>query len=141
MLVWSQSLYNFYSEVTLFAVETIFVVIDISQIVPFILIQLLQIRLVNTTMHDYTINSYCCLHHYFTVCALQVISFIVLLIRLIIIDNRKIMAVFCFKLIQFFNTYTHYIFIIHKEKSYFITNTYYLHCQFYHIPAIIFTLK
>ena len=69
-------LLNFYFEVTLFVVETTAVIIEVSQVVPFITIKTFRIINVNNTMYDYTIDVYCYHHHYFSVCALQFISFI-----------------------------------------------------------------
>ena len=59
----------------------------------FIPIPPFRIPRVNTTMHYYTINIYCYLHHYFTVCSLQVIRFIVLSIQSIISINGEIKTV------------------------------------------------
>ena len=44
----------------------------------------------DVTIHAHKIEHYCYRHHYFTVCALQVISFIVLLIKLIIFWNIEV---------------------------------------------------
>ena len=46
--------------------------------------------------------SFCFCHHYFTVCALQVISFIILSIQLNIAGNSEVRAVICFEWIHFF---------------------------------------
>ena len=72
----SHSYYNFYFEVTLFFVETITIIIEVSQVVKFKSIQSFRIINNNTTIHDYRINYYCYRHHYFTVSEIQVITFI-----------------------------------------------------------------
>ena len=75
----------------------IFFTIKVIQVVPFKPIQLFQIILVNTTIRDHMINSYCYRHHCFTFCALQVISFIISLIQSIVVGNSDLRAVVCFE--------------------------------------------
>ena len=68
--------YSFYFEVTLFVVETIFVVNEASQVVPNKLIHLFLILHVNTIINAYMVDYYCYCCHTFTVFSLSVIFFI-----------------------------------------------------------------
>ena len=61
-------------------------------------------------IHDYRIDYYYPCHNYFTVCALQVKSFIVLFIQSTIAGNSEVRAVVCFHLIQCWYNLTHSIF-------------------------------
>ena len=88
----------------------IIVIITAIQDVLLIRIQFLFLYMLITTMHSYTIDYYCFLRRYFTVCALQFISFIFLSIQLTIVGNIKVRAVFCFGLIHFLYNLTHSIF-------------------------------
>ena len=51
----------------------------------------------DVTIHAHKIEHYCYRHHYFTVCALQVICFIVYSIKSTIVGNRELIAVVCFQ--------------------------------------------
>ena len=93
-------LLQFYFEVKIFVVEKIIVINRESQVVLFIPISPFRIIYVNITIHDFTINYYFYRHHYFTVFALQVISFVVLSIQLIIFSNRKLRASVYFECIE-----------------------------------------
>ena len=86
----------------------IVILIDGSQFSLFKLIQSFLIVHVNTPMHEYTINYYCYLHHYFTVCEVQVIS--VSLIQLITVSNSEIREVVCLERMQFLYDLNHSIF-------------------------------
>ena len=91
LLLWSQNLHCW----------KISIVIEAIQVIPCKPILSFRILHVNTKMNDYTIYNYCYRYQCFTVCALQTISFIVLLIQLIIIGKRYVRAVVSFKLMQF----------------------------------------
>ena len=124
---------HFYFEVTFVVVETIVVVIEVSQVVPFKPIQSFLIIYVNNTMNSHRINYYCYRHNYFTVCTLQVISLIVSSIQSIVSRNSEVRVVICLEWPQFSYDLTHYIFSM-QSHSYFITHIYYFHFRFYHIP-------
>ena len=76
-------------------------------------------------MHAHTINYYCHHHNYFTVCALQVISLIILSIQSMIFGNSKERAVVCFEKISFsvrfdsFHIFDALIFILHHSHLLF----------------------
>ena len=70
------------------------------------------------TMHAHTISSYFYRHHYFTVCTLQVISLIVMIIQLIKVRNRKVEVVVCFDWIQFSYNSTISIFLLHSHSCF-----------------------
>ena len=91
-------------------------------------------------MNSRRIDYYCYRHHYFTVCALQVISFIVSSIQSTIVCNSNVIAVVCFELIKLLWYSIHFIFLTHSH-SYFITEIYYFHFIIYQIPTTNFTLK
>ena len=67
---------DFYYEVTLFFVEKIFVIINVSQVFPVKAIQSFWIKHVNNILNNHMINNYCYRHNYFTIYALQAISLI-----------------------------------------------------------------
>ena len=125
--------HNFYFEVTLFLVDSITVVIEVIQVVKFKPILLFKILRVNTKIFDYTIDKYFYRHSYFTVCALQVISYIVLLIQYIIVSKRNLIAVANAECKHFFYNLNYSIFLKHSH-SYFITNIYFF---VFHINPIL----
>ena len=74
----------------------IVIVNEASESVMLIWIFFLFFYILINTMHAHKIDYYCFCHHYFTVCALQVISFTVSSIQSTIIGNSEIRAVACF---------------------------------------------
>ena len=74
------------------------------------------------------------------VCALKGISFIISSIRSIIVGNREVRAVVCFKSIFVLYDSTRFIFLMNSH-SYFITHNYYLLYLFYQITHTKFTVN
>ena len=115
---------QFYPEVTLFVVKTILFVSKASQVVPCKTIQLFLILHDVFKIQAYTIDYYCYRHHYFALCELQVIRFIVSSIKWTIVRNTEVSEFVCFYWLQSLYDLTHYIFLMHSNSS-FITH---IHC-------------
>ena len=113
-----------YFEVTLFFVDKIILVIELSQVCSFKLIIIYQLLHLNTMTHDYFKDSSCYHHHHFTVYLLQVMSFTIPWIKTIIISNSEVRAVFNFGLLRFLNNSTPSIFVIYSN-TYFITDIFF----------------